>query len=180
MDSEKVKDAKYYLIRPKDSYMVYLMKDKPDYLHEPFYEAAKEEECAEDYLDTNYEFIYDSDDISSEMNDALDAMNLLPNENEVKYLFESQQEFSDKDLPSLLSSFSYCADEIIAKHYEVHTWHIKELLEKSPFKEYIQAHYFSKPSIEIKPKEVPEELVQEREELLQNGINELNKKRLLL
>lgn len=176
---DSIPDAKYYLVRPEDSSMVYLMVDKPDYPRDPFYKATKGE-FVEDYLNDNAEFTFDSDTLESDIIDALDAMDLYPDENEVKYLFASTQEVSEKDLPSLLSKYSYCVDEIIAKHYELHNWHIEALLQKSPFKEYIKEHYFTEPKCKVKPKEVPEEIVHERAKFLQNEINKLNKKRLLL
>ena len=172
-----IPDAKYYLVRPEDSSIVYLMVDKPDYLHEPFYKAT-EGGFVEDYLSDNAEFMFDSNTLESDISDALEAMDLYPDENEVKYLLA--QEVSEKDLPLLLSKYSYCADEIIAKHYELHNWHIEALLQKSPFKEYIKEHYFTKPECKVEPKEVPEEIVHERAKFLQNEISKLNKKRLLL
>lgn len=174
-----IPDAKYYLVRPEDSSMVYLMVDKPDYLRDPFYKATKGG-FVEGYLNDNAEFIFDSNTLESDIIDALDAMDLYPDENEVKYLFASTREVSEKDLPSLLSKYSYCVDEIIAKHYELHNWHIEALLRKSPFKEYIKEHYFTEPKCKVEPKEVPEEIVHERAKFLQNEINKLNKKRLLL
>lgn len=174
-----IPDAKYYLVRPEDSSMVYLMVDKPDYPHGPFYKAT-EGSFVEDYLSDNAEFIFDTDTLECDISDALMAMDLYPDENEVKYLLALTQEVSEKDLPSLLSKYSYCVDEIIAKHYNVHDWHIKDLLEKSPFKEYIKEHYFIKPECKVEPKEVPEEGASEKRKISQNGINELNKKRLLL
>ena len=50
MYKEKIKDAKYYLIRPKDSYIVYLMTIKPDYTCSPFYKDIENEEYVDDYL----------------------------------------------------------------------------------------------------------------------------------
>lgn len=174
-----IPDAKYYLVRPEDSSMVYLMVDKPDYPHQPFYRATKGG-FVEEYLNDNAEFIFDSDTLESDISDVLEVMDLYPDEDEVKYLFSLPQDFSEKDLPSLLSKYSYCADEIIAKHYKLHNWHIEALLQKSPFKEYIKENYFTKPECKVEPKEVPEEIIHEREEFLQNEINKLNKKRLLL
>lgn len=176
---DSIPDAKYYLVRPEDSSMVYLMVDKPDYLHEPFYKAT-EGGFVEDYLNDNAEFMFDSDMLEPDISDALEVMDLYPDKNEVKYLLALTREVSEKDLPSLLSKYSYCTDEIIAKHYELHNWHIEALLQKSPFKEYIKEHYFTKPECKVEPKEVPEEIVHERAKFLQNEINKLNKKRLLL
>ena len=176
---DPIPDAKYYLVRPEDSSIVYLMVDKPDYPCDPFYKAT-DGGFVEDYLNVNAEFIFDTNTLESDISDALEAMDVYPDENEVKYLFASTQEVSEKDLPSLLSKYSYCADEIIAKHYKLHNWHIEALLQKSPFKEYIKENYFTKPECKVKPKEVPEEIVHERAKFLQNEINKLNKKRLLL
>lgn len=179
--SDTVKDAKYYLIHPKDSYIVYLMTNKPDYTCSPFYKDVENEEYVDDYLDTRSESSYDMSDISPEMEESLKAMDLLPEENEVKYLFGAQQNFSEKDLLSLLGSLSYSADEVVADHYKIHTWHIEDLLKLSPFKEYIQKHYPNIPKSTIAPPQKSfEEMIQKRKESYQKKVNELNKKRLLL
>lgn len=181
MYKEKIKDAKYYLIRPKDSYIVYLMTIKPDYTCSPFYKDIENEEYVDDYLNTRSESSYDITDISLEMEESLKAMDLLPEENEVKYLFGVQQDFSKKELSSLLRTFSYSANEVVAEHYKVYTWHIEDLLKLSPFKEYIQKHYPNIPkSTIVSPQKSFEETIQEKRESYQNAIDNLNKKRLLL
>ena len=37
-----IPDAKYYLVRPRDSEMVFIMDEKPNYKEEPFYNSCKE------------------------------------------------------------------------------------------------------------------------------------------
>ena len=42
---DSIPDAKYYLVRPEDSDIVYVMRDKPDYKRQPFYAQDANQIC---------------------------------------------------------------------------------------------------------------------------------------
>lgn len=132
-----IPDAEYYLVRPKNSDMIYIMEDKPDYKHEPFYVK-----CAGCILDLRNHLTehaigsLDTSQISCEEDGYLYTLGLCPSKNSVASV-SSKSHFT---IGEILSNDTYAADNEVAKHYELFNWHIPMLLKCEPFKKYIQEH----------------------------------------
>lgn len=141
---DPIPDAKYYLVRPDNSDIVFLMNRKPDYREEPFYNDYKESALnMEDYL-----IIHCSDSFNIEnMTEArfcLCALGICPDENSVSYVFNDPTETKVDVFKTLNSVDSCSADTEVAKYYKTFDWHIGYLLSLEPFKAYIEKNYGSK------------------------------------
>lgn len=136
-----IPDAKYYLVRPKGD-MIYVMGDKPDYEKEPFY--AKCAGCKLDmqnYLMRNCLCKIDTGEISYDEDNYLYVLDLCPSENTVVCVFGEPNTIQvEPTVTEVLSSDTYKTDMEVAEHYEIFNWHIPMLLDKAPFKKYIQEH----------------------------------------
>lgn len=138
-DSSKdsVLDAKYYLIRPKNSTTVYIMNQKPDYNRGPFYKAC---EINKLYLDTCCVGLFRVPSISEKKDDFLFTIGLIPSSDSIAYIFDEPKE-NKIDLKKVLAcTDTYKVDNEVAIHYGLFDWHIPMLLNSEPFKKYIQKH----------------------------------------
>lgn len=136
-----IPDAKYYLIHPKDSEMLFVMDKKPDYEEEPFYNNCKE--CKLDmnnYLKDHCVNQFDTDNMSSEEDSYLYVLGICPPDNSVGYVFGRPAEAKVDVFKALTSIDTYSADKEVAKYYRTFDWHISMLLNNEPFKSYIQEH----------------------------------------
>ena len=134
--------AEYYLVRPKDSEIIFIMDTKPDYKEEPFYNNCKG--CRLDmnnYLINHSIDRFDTEDISMEEDNYLDVLGICPPDNSISYVFGESKIIQVKpSVGEVLASDTYEADKEVAEHYKLFSWHIAGLLDKEPFKSYIQEH----------------------------------------
>ena len=136
-----IPDAKYYLVRPQDSEIIFVMDKKPDYEEEPFYNDCKG--CKLDmnnYLKDYCVDQFDIENMSTEEDNYLYVLEICPSDNSVGYVFGRPAEAEVDVFKTLTSIDTYSADKEIARYYETFDWHISTLLNKEPFKEYIQEH----------------------------------------
>lgn len=140
---DPIPDAKYYLVRPENSEIIFIMDKKPDYKEEPFYNNCKG--CR---LDMNNYLIdhcidrFDTEDISMEEDNYLDVLGICPPDNSISYVFGESKIIQVKpSVGEVLASDTYEADKEVAEHYKLFNWHIAGLLDKEPFKKYIQENY---------------------------------------
>ena len=148
-----IPDAKYYLIRPKNSEIIFVMNKKPDYEEEPFYNGCKE--CKLDmnnYLEDHCVDQFDSDNMSTEEDDYLHVLGICPSYNSVAYVFGKPGEAEVDVFKTLTSIDTYTADREVARYYMTFDWHILTLLNNEPFKSYIQEHL---DEFKVKESEVP-------------------------
>nr|DAO31293.1 MAG TPA: hypothetical protein [Crassvirales sp.] len=136
-----IPDAKYYLVRPKDSEIIFVMDKKPDYKEEPFYNNCKE--CKLDmnnYLEDYCVDQFDTDNMSSEEDSYLYVLGICPPDNSVGYVFAESKEVNADISTVLNTTDNFTVDEEVANHYKIYDWHILALLNNEPFKSYIQEH----------------------------------------
>lgn len=136
-----IPDAKYYLVRPKNSEIIFVMDKKPDYKEEPFYNSCKE--CKLDmnnYLLDHYIDRFDTEDLSMEVDNYLDVLGVRPLDNSVGYVFAESKEVNADISTVLNTTDNFTVDEEVANHYKIYDWHILTLLNNEPFKSYIQEH----------------------------------------
>lgn len=132
-----IPDAKYYLVRPKDSKIVYIMSQKPDYDKEPFYKGSEKNLS---YLNTYCLGLFTVPSICDKGGDFLFIMGLIPSPNSIAYIFDKPKE-NKIDLRDVLSYIDiYKIDDEVANYYKLYDWHIPSLLKCEPFKSYIQEH----------------------------------------
>lgn len=136
-----IPDAKYYLIRPKNSEIIFIMDKKPDYKEEPFYNSCKE--CKLDmnnYLKDHCVDRFDIEDLSMEEDNYLYVLGICPPDNSVGYVFAESKEVNADISTVLNTTDNFTVDEEVANHYKIYDWHILTLLNNEPFKSYIQEH----------------------------------------
>lgn len=136
-----IPDAKYYLVRPKDSEVIFVMDKKPDYEEEPFYNNCKG--CKLDmnnYLKDYCIDRFDTEDLSMEEDNYLHVLEICPPDNSIGYVFGRPEEAEVDVFEALTSIDTYSVDKEIARYYETFDWHILTLLNNEPFKSYIQEH----------------------------------------
>lgn len=136
-----IPDAKYYLIRPKNSEIIFIMDKKPDYKEEPFYNSCKE--CKLDmnnYLKDHCVDRFDTEDLSMEEDNYLYVLGICPPDNSVGYVFAESKEVNADISTVLNTTDNFTVDEEVANHYKIYDWHILTLLKNEPFKSYIQEH----------------------------------------
>ena len=136
-----IPDAKYYLVRPKDSEIIFVMDKKPDYKEEPFYNNCKE--CKLDmnnYLRDYCVDQFDTDNMSSEEDSYLYVLGICPPDNSVGYVFAESKEVNADISTVLGTTDNFTVDREVANHYKIYDWHILTLLNNEPFKSYIQEH----------------------------------------
>lgn len=141
VSQNNIPDAKYYLVRPENSEMIFVMDKKPDYEEEPFYNSCKE--CKLDmnkYLEDHCVDQFDSDNMSTEEDNYLYVLGICPSYNSVAYVFGKPKEAEVDVFKTLTSIDTYSADREVARYYEVFDWHILTLLNNEPFKSYIREH----------------------------------------
>ena len=133
-----IPDAKYYLVRPKDCNLIYVMGDKPDYKKEPFYAKCGGNTLKMTYyLANNCLCALDTTEISYKENKYLCTLGLCPSENTVVCVFGEGKPVT---ISEVLANDTYTTDKEVVKHYNLFNWHIPELLSMEPFKKYIQEH----------------------------------------
>ena len=133
-----IPDAKYYLVRPKDCNLIYVMGDKPDYKKEPFYAKCGGNTLKMTYyLANNCLCALDTTEISYKENKYLCTLGLCPSENTVVCVFGEGKPVT---ISEVLANDTYTTDKEVVKHYNLFNWHIPELLSTEPFKKYIQEH----------------------------------------
>ena len=142
---DPIPDAKYYLVRPKDSDIIFIMDTKPDYKKEPFYNSCKG--CKSDMNDYLKAYCLDkfgTEYMSVDEDGYLHALGICPDENSVSYIFNEPTE--DKvDISTVLNTTdNFTVDKEVANHYKIYDWHIAALLALEPFKTYIEKTYGSK------------------------------------
>lgn len=136
-----IPDAKYYLVRPKDSSIIYVMEDKPDYKKEPFYARCVGcESDMQDYLMRECLRELDLKEISCDELNYLCVLDLYPSENTVVCVFRGPVEAGVDVFKTLTSIDTYSADKEVARYYKTFDWHISTLLNNEPFKSYIREH----------------------------------------
>lgn len=139
---DSIPDAKYYLIRPKNSNIIFMMDKKPDYKEEPFYNSCKG--CKLDMED--YLTMHSLSDLNLENTTGgryfLSDLGICPDENSVSYIFSEPKKANV--FITLTSLDTYIADKEVANYYKAFDWHIKALLSLEPFKTYIENTYGSK------------------------------------
>ena len=138
---DSIPDAKYYLVRPKDSEIIFIMDKKPDYEEEPFYNSCKG--CKLDmnnYLEDHCVDQFDTDNMSSEEDSYLYVLGICPPDNSVGYVFGRPTEAKVDVFEALNSIDTFSADKEVARYYKTFDWHILALLNNEPFKSYIQEH----------------------------------------
>ncbi len=134
---DSVLDAKYYLIRPEDSKIVYIMKEKPDYNKGPFYKACEKNMS---YLNDYCTDLFRVPPVDERRGDFLFIIGLIPKNNSIAYIFDEPEE-NKMDLKKVLAyTGTYKVDNEVANHYKLFDWHIPMLLNSEPFKKYIQEH----------------------------------------
>ena len=134
---DSIPDAKYYLVRPRDSKTVYIMSQKPDYDKEPFYKGS---EKTLSYLNTYCSGLFTVPPIYEKTGDFLFIMGLIPSPNSIAYIFDKPKE-NKIDLRDVLSyADTYKIDDEVANYYKLYDWHIPLLLKCETFKKYIQEH----------------------------------------
>lgn len=107
-----IPDAKYYLVRPENSEMIFVMDKKPDYEEEPFYNSCKE--CKLDmnnYLEDHCVDRFDSDNMSTEEDSYLYVLGICPPDNSVAYVFGRPEEAEVDVFKTLTSIDTYSAAE---------------------------------------------------------------------
>lgn len=138
---DSIPDAKYYLIRPKNSEIIFIMDKKPDYKEEPFYNSCKE--CKLDmnnYLKDYCVDRFDTEYLSMEEDNYLDVLGICPPDNSVGYVFAESKEVNADVSTVLNTTDNFTIDKEVANHYKTYDWHILTLLNNEPFKSYIQEH----------------------------------------
>lgn len=136
-----IPNAKYYLVRPKDSSIIYVMEDKPDYKKEPFYAGCVGcKSDMRDYLMRKCLRELDLKEISCDELNYLCVLDLYPSENTVVCVFGEPAEAEVDVFKTLTSIDTYSADEEVARYYKTFDWHISTLLNNEPFKSYIREH----------------------------------------
>ncbi len=136
-----IPDAKYYLVRPKNSEIIFVMDKKPDYEEEPFYNSCKE--CKLDmnnYLLDHCIDRFDTEELSMEEDNYLHVLEICPPDNSVGYVFGGPGEAEVDVFKTLTSIDTYSADREVARYYAAFDWHILTLLNNEPFKSYIREH----------------------------------------
>ncbi len=134
---DSIPDAKYYLVRPRDSKTVYIMSQKPDYNKEPFYKGSEKNLS---YLNTYCLGLFTVPSIYEKGGDFLFTMGLIPSPNSIAYIFDKPKE-NKIDLRDILSyADTYKIDDEVADYYKLYDWHIPLLLKCETFKKYIQEH----------------------------------------
>lgn len=134
---DSIPDAKYYLVRPRDSKTVYIMSQKPDYDKAPFYKGSEKNLS---YLNAYCLGLFTVPSICEKGGDFLFTMGLIPSPNSIAYIFNEPKE-NKIDLRDALSYTDTCkVDDEVADHYVIYDWHISTLLNRKPFKKYIQEH----------------------------------------
>ncbi len=140
---DPIPDAKYYLVRPKNSSIIFVIRKKPDYKEEPFYNSCKG--CKLDM--ENYLTTHSLSELNLENTTEgyyfLSHLGICPDENSVSYIFNDPAE-AKVDVFKTLSSIGYSADTEVARYYKTFDWHIGYLLSLEPFKAYIEKNYGSK------------------------------------
>ena len=128
-----IPDAKYYLVRPKNSRMIFVMDKKPDYGEEPFYNSCKE--CKLDmnnYLESHCIDQFDSDYLSMEEDGYLHVLEIYPLDNSVAYVFGRPKEAEVDVFNTLTSIDTYSADEEVARYIQEHPNEFKVEESKAP------------------------------------------------
>ena len=134
---DSIPDAKYYLVRLKDSKTVYIMNQKPDYNKWPFYKAYEKNPS---YLNAFCIGLFNVPSLCDKGYNFLFSIGLVPDEDSVAYIFNEPKE-NEIDLRKALSyTDTYEVDDNVADHYKLFDWHIPMLLGSKPFKKYIQEH----------------------------------------
>jgi hypothetical protein len=134
---DSIPDAKYYLVRPRDSKTVYIMSQKPDYDKGPFYKGSEKNLS---YLNAYCLGLFRVPSVGEKGGEFLFTIGLIPKENSIVYIFNEPKE-NKIDLRDALSyTDTYKVDDEVADHYVIYDWHISTLLNKKPFKKYIQEH----------------------------------------
>lgn len=152
---DPIPDAKYYLVHPKDDDTIYIMDKKPDYKEEPFYDICNRIDMQNYLIDYSVNQ-FNIDDISLEEDNYLSTLGIYPSENSIGYVFGESKIIRIKPgVSEVLASDTYGADEKVAEHYKLFNWHIPILLDKEPFKKYIQENY--KTSTKVEEPEVTKE-----------------------
>lgn len=135
-----IPDAKYYLIRPKDSSIIFVIRKKPDYKEEPFYNSCKG--CKLDM--ENYLTTHSLSELNLENTTEgyyfLSDLGICPDENSVSYIFNDPAEAKVDVFEVLTSIDTFSVDKEVARYYKIFDWHILTLLNNEPFKSYIQEH----------------------------------------
>lgn len=138
---DSIPDAKYYLVRPEDSDIIFLMNKKPDYKEEPFYNSYKG--CKlnmEDYLTIHCLDSFDIENMTEGRN-YLCALGICPDKNSVSYVFSDPTE-AKVDISTVLNTTdNFTVDKEVANHYKIYNWHIAGLLTLEPFNTYIYENY---------------------------------------
>lgn len=134
---DSIPDAKYYLVRPRDSKTVYIMSQKPDYDKGPFYKACEKNLS---YLNAYCLGLFTVPSICEKGGDFLFTMGLIPSPNSIAYIFNEPKENKIDLRDALAYTDTYKVDDEVADHYVIYDWHISILLNKKPFKKYIQEH----------------------------------------
>lgn len=141
---DSIPDAKYYLIRPKNSDIIFAMDKKPDYKEEPFYNSCKG--CKldmENYLTEHCSSTLNVDN-TTEGRYFLSDLGICPGENSVSYVFNNPAETKVNISTVLNTTDNFTVDKEVANHYKIYDWHIAGLLALEPFKTYIEKNYGSK------------------------------------
>lgn len=135
-----IPDAKYYLIRAKDSRTIYITDKKPDYEKEPFYESCVGSRgCMYNYLLAYSINHFNVPCTESDIDSYLILLGIYPIENSVSYVFDKPKEVNFDE--ALTHTDSFVVDSKISEHYRLYDWHIPMLLNREPFKGYIQENY---------------------------------------
>lgn len=140
---DPIPDALYYLVRPQNSEIIYIMDKKPDYNKEPFYSSCAG--CKVDmrnYLINHSVDTFDTGEISIDKDNYLFTLGICPDEDSVSYIFSEPKKANV--FTTLTSLDTYIADKEVANYYKAFDWHIKALLSLEPFKTYIENTYGSK------------------------------------
>ena len=136
-----IPDAKYYLVRPRDSKMLFVMDKKPDYEEEPFYKSCKGGKLdINNYLEDHCVDQFDTDNMSSEEDSYLYVLGICPPDNSIGYVFDKPKENKIDLNKALVCTDSYKVDDEVVDHYKLYDWHIPLLLKCEPFKSYIREH----------------------------------------
>lgn len=134
---DSIPDAKYYLVRPRDGKIVYIMGQKPDYDKEPFYKGSEKNLS---YLNDYCLGLFTVPSIWEKEGDFLFTMGLIPSPDSIAYIFDKPKE-NKIDLRDALSYMdTYKMDDEVANYYKLYDRHIPLLLKCEPFKKYIQEH----------------------------------------
>ena len=90
-----------------------------------------------DYLVGSCLCEFDTGEISCDEDNYLYTLDLCPSENTVVCVFGEEKHAT---IGEILAADTYTTDKEVAKYYELYNWHISTLLNKEPFKKYIQEH----------------------------------------